>query len=227
MWHYSSSNYLCSASQSLLSPACLKHIKLKQETDSICEEFREATHINKCPTTNTGKSSPRKTGYQERCGEEKISLGIINWKYGPNLRCKSRAQSSTCKVWYICRLWSILMSRKSSKGSRKPAWISKEILTELIQKKEAYKWWKWGQVTQEEYRVAVWSCKDRVRKAKADLELSLARDVKGKENPEQERPWVEEDQVREHINELGIYKSMEPDGLHPWMLWFQFKAAAK
>jgi len=47
------------------------------------------------------------------------------------------------------------MSRKSSKGSRKPAWISKEILTELIQKKEAYKWWKWGQVTQEEYRVAV------------------------------------------------------------------------
>jgi len=39
--------------------------------------------------------------------------------------------------------------------------------------------------------------------------------VKGKENPEQERPWVEEDQVREHINELGIYKSMEPDGLHP------------
>lgn len=34
------------------------------------------------------------------------------------------------------------------------------------------------QVTPEESRVAVWSCRDRVRKTKADLALNLARGVK-------------------------------------------------
>ena len=49
---------------------------------------------------------------------------------------------------------SILTSRKSSKGDRRPAWISKELLTELRHKKEAYKRWTKRQMTQK-YRVAV------------------------------------------------------------------------
>lgn len=63
-------------------------------------------------------------------------------------------------------------------------------------------------MTQEEHGVAVRSCRGRVRRAKADLELSLGRDVKGKEDLEQERPYVEEDEVREHLNELDIGKTI-------------------
>ena len=40
-------------------------------------------------------------------------------------------------------------SRKTSKSGRKLAWMSKELLTELRDKKDVYKRWKMGQVTQE------------------------------------------------------------------------------
>uniref|UniRef100_A0A8B9PGQ4 Reverse transcriptase domain-containing protein n=1 Tax=Apteryx owenii TaxID=8824 RepID=A0A8B9PGQ4_APTOW len=72
----------------------------------------------------------------------------------------------------------IPMSRKSSKGGRRPAWMSKELLAKLNQKKEVYRKWKGGQATWEEYRNAVRVCRDVTRKAKARLELNLARDVK-------------------------------------------------
>ena len=38
--------------------------------------------------------------------------------------------------------------------------------------------WKEGQVTWEEYRNVVRACRDATRKAKAHLELKLARDIK-------------------------------------------------
>jgi len=41
-----------------------------------------------------------------------------------------------------------------------------------------YRQWKQGQATWEEYRDAAQFCKDGVRKAKAQLELNLARDTK-------------------------------------------------
>lgn len=58
--------------------------------------------------------------------------------------------------------------------------MSKEVLTELRHKKEVYKRWKQGQVTQDEYRAPVQSCGDGVRKPKVGLELNLERDVKGR-----------------------------------------------
>ena len=45
-------------------------------------------------------------------------------------------------------------------------------------KKGAYKLWKQGHVTWEEYRDAVRTCRRRIRKAKAQIELNLVRDVK-------------------------------------------------
>lgn len=45
-----------------------------------------------------------------------------------------------------------------------------QLLAKLKHKKEVYRWWKQGQITWEKYR--------GVRKAKAQLELNLARDVK-------------------------------------------------
>ncbi|GAB0185748.1 mitochondrial enolase superfamily member 1 [Grus japonensis] len=45
-------------------------------------------------------------------------------------------------------------------------------------KKEAYRGWKQGQVAWEEYRETVQAAREQVRKAKALIEISLARDVK-------------------------------------------------
>ena len=54
--------------------------------------------------------------------------------------------------------------------------MNRGFLTELKDKKEVHRRWEQGMATQEEYGDA---CKDLVRKAKAWLELELARNVKG------------------------------------------------
>ncbi|KFV07940.1 hypothetical protein N340_12902, partial [Tauraco erythrolophus] len=69
--------------------------------------------------------------------------------------------------------------RKSGRNTRRPAWMSKELLDQLGHKKKAYRGWKQGQVACEEYRAIVWPTGDQVRKAKALVELNLARDIKG------------------------------------------------
>ncbi|GAB0210120.1 mitochondrial enolase superfamily member 1 [Grus japonensis] len=68
--------------------------------------------------------------------------------------------------------------RKSSKTTKRPPWMNKDLLGKLKQKKEAYRGWKQGQVAWEEYRETVRAARDPVRKAKALIEISLARDVK-------------------------------------------------
>ncbi|GAB0181339.1 mitochondrial enolase superfamily member 1 [Grus japonensis] len=52
------------------------------------------------------------------------------------------------------------------------------LLGKVKQKKEAYRAWKQGQVAWEEYRETVRAARDQVRKGKALIEISLARDVK-------------------------------------------------
>ncbi|GAB0209094.1 mitochondrial enolase superfamily member 1 [Grus japonensis] len=56
--------------------------------------------------------------------------------------------------------------------------MNKELLGKVKQKQEAYRGWKQGQVAWEEYRETVGAARDQVRKAKAMIELNLARDVK-------------------------------------------------
>ncbi|GAB0208028.1 hypothetical protein GRJ2_003268500 [Grus japonensis] len=68
--------------------------------------------------------------------------------------------------------------KKSSKSTKRPPWMNKELLGKVKQKKEAYRGWKQGQVAWEEYRETVQAARDQVRKAKALIELNLARDVK-------------------------------------------------
>ncbi|GAB0205472.1 mitochondrial enolase superfamily member 1 [Grus japonensis] len=68
--------------------------------------------------------------------------------------------------------------RKSSKSTKRPPWMNKELLGKVKQKKEAFRGWKQGQVAWEEYRETVQAARDQVRKAKALIEISLARDVK-------------------------------------------------
>ncbi|GAB0206858.1 mitochondrial enolase superfamily member 1 [Grus japonensis] len=69
--------------------------------------------------------------------------------------------------------------RKSGKTTKRPPWMNKELLGKVKHKKEAYRGWKQGQVAWEEYRETVQAARDQVRKAKALIEFSLARDVKG------------------------------------------------
>ncbi|GAB0204721.1 hypothetical protein GRJ2_002937700 [Grus japonensis] len=68
--------------------------------------------------------------------------------------------------------------RKPGKNAQGPAGMKKELLDKLKHKKEAYRGWKQGQVAWEEYRETVRAARDQVRKAKALIEISLARDVK-------------------------------------------------
>jgi len=70
------------------------------------------------------------------------------------------------------------LSKKSSKRGRRPAWLSKELLAELKWKRKIYRMWKERQATWEEYRNVVRACRDVTKRAKAHLELNLARDVK-------------------------------------------------
>ena len=72
----------------------------------------------------------------------------------------------------------IPLSKKSSKGGRRQAWRSKELLAELRWKRKVYGMWKEGQATWEEYRNVVRACRDATRKAKVHLELNLKREVK-------------------------------------------------
>ena len=70
------------------------------------------------------------------------------------------------------------MRKKSGKEGRRPAWLSKDLLVEPKRKKEMHRQWKQGHASWEEYRDAARVCRDGIRKAKAQLELNLARDVK-------------------------------------------------
>ena len=68
--------------------------------------------------------------------------------------------------------------KKLSKGGRRHAWLNKELLAEIRWKRKVHGMWKEGQATWEEYRNVVRACRDATRKAKAHLEVKVARDVK-------------------------------------------------
>jgi len=67
----------------------------------------------------------------------------------------------------------------SSKHVRRQTRANTVLLTELKHNKEIYRWWKEGQAIWEEYKDIVHSCRNGVRKAKAQLELMLMKEVKG------------------------------------------------
>ncbi|NXT06727.1 RTJK polymerase, partial [Prunella fulvescens] len=73
---------------------------------------------------------------------------------------------------------SIPTRRKSRKGARRPAWLNRELLDKLRWKRKVYRSWKEGLATWEEYKAIVRGCRQATRKAKASLELNLARGVK-------------------------------------------------
>ncbi|KAJ7399577.1 hypothetical protein BTVI_114083 [Pitangus sulphuratus] len=73
---------------------------------------------------------------------------------------------------------SIHRNKKSSKESKRLAWLSRELLVKLKGKKQMHRQLKLGEVTWEEYGDEVWLCRDAVRKGKAKPEWNLRRDAK-------------------------------------------------
>ncbi|GAB0183552.1 hypothetical protein GRJ2_000820500 [Grus japonensis] len=71
---------------------------------------------------------------------------------------------------------SIPRSKKSGKEGKRLAGMSQDLLVKLKVKKERHRQCKQGSWKQ--YRDTAWLCRDGVRKAKAQLELNLARDAK-------------------------------------------------
>ncbi|KAF1449307.1 hypothetical protein FQV21_0007288, partial [Spheniscus demersus] len=73
---------------------------------------------------------------------------------------------------------AVPVCRKKNRSGRRPAWLNGELLQGLRKKGRVYRLWKKGQATQGEYRDLVRSCREEMRKAKAQLELNLAAVVK-------------------------------------------------
>jgi len=67
---------------------------------------------------------------------------------------------------------------KDEPSGRRPAWLNRELWLELRKKRRVYILWKKGQATQEDYKDIMRLCREKVRRAKAQLELSLAIAIK-------------------------------------------------
>ncbi|KAK4810624.1 hypothetical protein QYF61_007361 [Mycteria americana] len=57
-------------------------------------------------------------------------------------------------------------------------WKERELWLELRRKRRVYNLWQKGQATQEDYKGVARLCREKIRRAKAKLELSLATAVK-------------------------------------------------
>ncbi|KAK4832459.1 hypothetical protein QYF61_023506 [Mycteria americana] len=68
--------------------------------------------------------------------------------------------------------------RKMSQWGRRPAWLNRELWLELRKKRRVYDLWKKGQASQEDYKGVARLCREKIRRAKAELELNLAAAVK-------------------------------------------------
>ncbi|KAK4825246.1 hypothetical protein QYF61_025645, partial [Mycteria americana] len=68
--------------------------------------------------------------------------------------------------------------RKTSQRGRRPAWLTRELWLKLRKKRRVYDLWKKGQATQEDYKGVARLCREKIRRAKTELELNLAAAVK-------------------------------------------------
>ncbi|KFW65506.1 hypothetical protein AS28_00874, partial [Pygoscelis adeliae] len=73
---------------------------------------------------------------------------------------------------------SIAMCKKSGRGGRRPAWLSQDLPAKLKHKTKMHRQWRQGYASWEDYKDIARECREGIRKAKDQLELNLARDVK-------------------------------------------------
>lgn len=105
-------------------------------------------------------------------------LGAIPW--ARVLEGKGACESWLAFKWLFFQAQDrcVPVTKKSGKGARRPAWMSKELMCKLRGKKKVHDMWKKGLTTWEQYKNVVRDCRDATRKAKAHLELNLAKEIK-------------------------------------------------
>ena len=74
---------------------------------------------------------------------------------------------------------AVPLSHKMSGHGRRLAWMNRELFLRLQEKKRIYLLWKKRRTTRKEYKEVVKMRREKIRKAKAQLELNLAAGVKG------------------------------------------------
>ncbi|KAK4810884.1 hypothetical protein QYF61_013292 [Mycteria americana] len=99
-----------------------------------------------------------------------FNLPDVCWKY-------NTAERKQCRRFLECVADNFLTQLTSQRG-RRPAWLNRELWLELRKKRRVYDLWKKGQATQEDYKGVARLCREKIRRAKAELELSLAAAVK-------------------------------------------------
>ncbi|CAM4513742.1 unnamed protein product [Caretta caretta] len=62
--------------------------------------------------------------------------------------------------------------------SCRPSWMSKHLREVIKKKQKAYREWKKGGISKESYLIEVRICRDKVRQAKSQVELDLAKGIK-------------------------------------------------
>ncbi|KAK4810454.1 LOW QUALITY PROTEIN: hypothetical protein QYF61_004234 [Mycteria americana] len=73
---------------------------------------------------------------------------------------------------------SIPMCKKSGRGGQRPAWLSQDLLAKLKHKNKMHRQLRQGYTSWGDYRDMARECREGIRKAKAQMELNLAGDVK-------------------------------------------------
>ncbi|KAK4823211.1 hypothetical protein QYF61_027358 [Mycteria americana] len=74
--------------------------------------------------------------------------------------------------------WAVPWCRKMNQRGRPPAWLTRELWLKLRRKRRVYDLWKKGRATQEDYKGVARLCREKIRRAKAELELNLAAAIK-------------------------------------------------
>ena len=104
-------------------------------------------------------------------------------------------QEVSCSQVLILKGFFSTTHKQAGRRGRTPAWFGKDLLVSLREKKGRYRQWKQERVTWEEYGDAVQTCRDGIRKAKAQMDLYLVRDVnryvgRKRQAKESVPPWL-------------------------------------
>jgi len=67
---------------------------------------------------------------------------------------------------------TIPMSQKTSQQARRPDWLNRHLWLDLKNKRKVYGLWKRGQAAYEDYKHTVELCREKIRKARAQLEMN-------------------------------------------------------